>query len=67
MKFGEGQQVWVCANLGGQIVRQKGIVFYISMNKIHAGSFATEKQGMVQYEFDSEGRNENLWLEARMT
>ena len=67
MKFHEGQQIFVCANLGGQIVRQKGIVLRVDDDGVYAGSFATEYRNMQEYDFDLDGKSEYLWLEARMT
>jgi hypothetical protein len=67
MKFHEGQQIFVCANLGGQIVRQKGIIIRVDEDGVYAGSFATEYRKMQEYEFALDGRGEHVWLEARMT
>jgi hypothetical protein len=66
MKFTEGQQVWVVANLGGQIVRQKGIVLGASETEILAGSFATKTKNMEEYRLDGDGKSEHVWLESRM-
>jgi hypothetical protein len=67
MKFHEGQQIFVCANLGGQIVRQKGIIIRVDEDGVYAGSFATEYRNMQEYAFDLEGKSDHVWLEARMT
>jgi len=67
MKFHEGQQVWVCADLGGQMIRQKGVVLAVSATEVFAGSFSDRASVMSRYAFDSEGKSENVWLEARMT
>jgi hypothetical protein len=66
MKFHEGQQVWVVANLGGQIVRQKGIVLGASETEILAGSFATKTKNMEEYRLDGDGKGEHVWLEPRL-
>ncbi len=67
MKFIEGQQVWVCANLGGQIIRQKGVVLAVSETEVFAGSFSERASVMSRYAFDLEGKSENVWLEARLS
>ncbi len=67
MKFIEGQQVWVCANLGGQIIRQKGVVLAVSETEVFAGSFSERASVMSRYAFDIEGKSENLWLEERLS
>lgn len=67
MKFHEGQQVWVCADLGGQKIRQKGVVLAVSATEVFAGSFSDRASVMSRYAFDLEGKSENVWLEERMT
>jgi hypothetical protein len=67
MKFHEGQQIFVCANLGGQVIRQKGIILRVDEECVCAGSFATEYRNMQEYEFAPDGSGEHVWLEARMT
>lgn len=66
MKFREGQQIWVCADLGGQLFRQKGIVLSVTHTEIRAGSFDTPTKPMAEYVFDAEGKSENVWLENRL-
>ncbi len=66
MKFREGQQVWLCADLGGHMVRQKGVVLAVSATEVFAGSFSERASKMSRYAFDLEGKSENLWLEERM-
>lgn len=61
-KFREGQQVWVCANLGGQLVREKGIILSVNENSVTAGSFPTS----TKYSLGTDGRGENVWLEPRL-
>lgn len=67
MKFREGQQVWVCANIGGQVIRQKGMVLAMSATEVFAGSFSDRASVMSRYAFDIEGKSENVWLEARLS
>jgi len=67
MMFHEGQQVWVCADLGGQKIRQKGVVLAVSATEVFAGSFSDRASVMSRYSFDLEGKSENVWLEERMT
>jgi len=67
MKFHEGQSIFVCANLGGQIIRQKGIILRVDKEGVYAGAFATEHRNMEEYAFDLDGKSEHVWLEARMT
>jgi len=66
MKFHEGQQVWACSNIGGQVVRQKAIVLRASESEILAGSFATKTKNMEEYRLDGDGKSEHVWLESRM-
>ena len=66
MKFHEGQQVWVCADLGGQMIRHKGVVLAVSATEVFAGSFSDRASVMSRYVFDLEGKSENVWLEARL-
>lgn len=66
MKFREGQQVWVCADLGGQVIRQKSVVFAVSATEVFVGSFPDRARVMSRYVFDLEGKSENVWLEARL-
>ena len=65
-KFQEGQQIWVCANLGGQLIREKGIVLSADEGGIVAGSFATPFKNMSEYLMDADGRDGDLWLEPRL-
>ena len=65
MKFHEGQSIFVCANLGGQIIRQKGIILRVDDEGVYAGSFATEYRNMEEYAFDLDGKSEHVWLEVR--
>ena len=65
-KFKEGQQIWVCANLGGQLVREKGIVLSVGESGVVAGSFATPFKKMSEYLLDADGRDGEIWLEPRM-
>jgi hypothetical protein len=65
-KFHEGQQVWVCANLGGQLVREKGMVLGVTDDGILAGSFASSTKTMAVYPLGADGRGENVWLEMRL-
>ena len=64
-KFHEGQQVWVCANLGGQLVREKGMVLGVTDKGILAGSFTGSTKTMAVYPLGTDGRGENVWLEQR--
>lgn len=66
MKFREGQQIWVCADLGGQVIRQKGIVLSVTNTEVRAGSFETPTKNMAEYAFDLEGKSEHVWLENRL-
>ncbi len=63
--FREGQQVWVCANLGGQLVREKGMVLGVTDDGIVAGSFTSSTKAMAVYPLGADGRGENVWLEQR--
>jgi hypothetical protein len=71
MKFHEGQQIFVCANLGGQIVRQKGIIIRVDEDGVYAGALANDRdmeyRNIEEYAFDLEGKSDHVWLEARMT
>jgi hypothetical protein len=71
MKFHEGQQIFVCANLGGQIIRQKGIILRVDEESVYAGALAYDRdmeyRNIEEYEFDLEGKTDHIWLEARMT
>lgn len=67
-KFKEGQQIWVCANLGGQLIREKGIVLGATADEILASSFGTadKHKNMSEYRLKPDGRGENVWLEPRL-
>lgn len=68
-KFQEGQQIWVCANIGGQLVREKSVVLGVTADEIMARSFGTvanKHKNMAEYRLNPDGRGENVWLEPRL-